>query len=90
MAVEIAAVGRPRKLPWQLPRTSADFRGDCRIAVAMCADGPGNCHGSFSVNCHGNCRVLPSVAVVGTTECATDRTAARAVATTEAFAMEVL
>ena len=33
MAVEIAAVGRPRKLPWKLPWTSADFRGDCRVAI---------------------------------------------------------
>ena len=39
----IASIERPRKLPWQLPRTFADFRGDCRVAVAMAADGRGNC-----------------------------------------------
>ena len=68
MAVEIASIERPRKLPWHLPRTSADFRGDCRVAVAMAADGRGNCHGSF--------RGFPCVAMVGTTEFATGRTAA--------------
>ena len=77
MGVEIAAVGRPWKLPWQLPRASADFRGDCRVAVAVAADARGNCH------------ELPWVAILATTECATDRTAARAVATTVAFAVKV-
>ena len=80
--MEIAAVGRPRKLPRQLPRNSADFRGDCRVAVAMAADGRGNYHPwqlpRTSVRCHG-----------GTTEFATDRTVVRAVATTVAFAAEV-
>ena len=67
MAVEIASIGRPWQLPWQLPRTSADFRGDCRVAVEMAADGRGNCHGSV----HG----FPLVAMVCTTEFATERTA---------------
>ena len=79
-----AAVGRPRELPWQLPRTSADFRGDCRDA-----QGRGNCHGRFRENCRGDCRGLPWVAMVGSTDVATDRTAARAVATTMVFAVEV-
>ena len=30
------------ELPWHLPRTSADFRGERRVAVAMAADGHGN------------------------------------------------
>ena len=77
MAVEIAAVGRQRKLPGQLPRTSAEFRGDCRVAVAIAADGRGNCRG------------LLWVAMIGKTEFTTDRTAARAVATAVAFAVEM-
>ena len=89
MAVEIAAVGRPWKLPWKLPRSSAEFRGDCRVSVAMAADGRRNCHGSVHGNCGGSCRGLPWVVMVGTTECATVRTAAHAVATTVAFAVEV-
>ena len=79
--VVFAAVGRPRKLPWQLPWTSADFCGDCRVSVAMAADGRGNCRG--------NCRGLPWVAMIGTTDFATDRTTARAVASSVAFAVEV-
>ena len=65
-----------------------DFRGDCRVAVAMAMDGRGNCHGSFR-NCRGNCRGLAWVVMVGTMEFAKDRTAARDVATTVAFAVEV-
>ena len=57
MAVEIAAVGRPRKLPRQLPRISSDLRGDCRVAMAMAADGRGNCHGSFRGKCRGKTAV---------------------------------
>ena len=64
MSVDIASVGRPPKLPWQLPRISVDFRGYCRVAVAMTADGRGN----FRDNCRG----LSRVAMVGTTEFATD------------------
>ena len=33
MAVEISSVGRPRKLPWQLPQNYAGFCGDCRVAA---------------------------------------------------------
>ena len=67
MAVEIASIERRRKLPWQWPRTSADFRGDCRVALAMAADCRGNCHGIFPGS--------PWVAMVGTTEFSTERTA---------------
>ena len=60
--------------------------------MAMAADGRGrpwkllwfDVGGNDRVNCHG----LPWVAMVGATEFATDRTAARAVATTVAFAVE--
>ena len=45
---------------------AADFRGDCRVAVAMAAGGRGNRHGSF--------RGFPWGAMVGTTEFATERT----------------
>ena len=89
MAVEIAAVGRPWKLPWQLPRTFADFCGDCRVSVAMAAVGRGNCHDSSRGNSRGNCCGLPWVAMTGTTECATDRTTARAMAILVAFTVEV-
>ena len=47
MAVEIPAVGRPRKLPWKWPRNSADFRGNHRV----------------SENRRGNGRVRPWMAV---------------------------
>ena len=40
-------------------------------------------------NCSGNFRRLPWVAIVGTTEFSTDRTAARAVATTVTFAWKL-
>ena len=79
MAVEIAAVGPAETAE----ENSADFRGHCRDAVAMAADGRG------SGNCRVNCRGLSYVAMVGTTEFATDRTAARAIATTVVFAVEV-
>ena len=83
MVVEIAAVGRPRKLLWQLPRNSAECRGDCRLAVALAADGRGI---STAVSyCRGNCRGRPWVVMVGTTEFATDKTAARAVANNRSF-----
>ena len=82
---KLAAVGRPRKLPWQLPRTSADVRGDWPVAVTMAADSRRNCNDSFRGTRRGKCRGLPWVTMVGTTDCATDRTAARAVATTVAF-----
>ena len=67
---------------------AADFRGSCRVSE--------DCRGWpwkllwFDVrgNYRGNCRGLPWVAMVGTTEFTTDRTAARAVATTVAFAVE--
>ena len=63
-----------------------------RIAVAMAAAGRGRPWKLlwFDVrgNYRGNCRGLPWVVMVGTTEFATDRTAARAVDTTVAFAVE--
>ena len=55
----------------------------------MAADGRGNRLCSFRGKCRGHCRGLPWVAMVGTTEVATGRTAARAVATSVAFAVEV-
>ena len=67
---------------------AADFRGDCRVAMAMAADSCGNCHGSFRGNCRDDGRGLPWVDMVGTTEFATGRTTARAVATTVAFSVE--
>ena len=62
--------------PWKLLRL--DVRGKCRR----------NCHDSFRGNCGGNCRGLPWIFMVVTTELTKDRTAARAVATTVAFAVE--
>ena len=47
----------------------------------MAADGRGDCHGSF--------RGFSLIAVAGTTEFASERTALRAVATTVAFAVVV-
>ena len=55
-----------------LPGTSGDFRGDCRVVEAIAANGRGNRPGSFHENCRGSCRGLPSVAIAGTTEFATD------------------
>ena len=65
MAVEIASIGRPRKLPRQLPRTSVVIAA---LSWQISADGRGNCHGSF--------RGFQWVAIVGTMEFATGRTAA--------------
>ena len=69
--------------------SATDFLGDCRVAVAMASEGRGNGHESFRRNCRGNCRGLPWVTVVGTTEVATDIVAARAVAIAVAFAVKV-
>ena len=77
--------GSPRKQPCKLLQTSADIRGDCRVAVAMAAYVRGNFHGSFRGNFRGNGRGLTWVGMVGTTEFATDRAAARAVDTTVVF-----
>ena len=67
MVVEIPLAGRSRKMSWKLPHYFADFRCDCRVAVATAAEVRGNGNGS-------------RVAMVDTTEFATDRTAACAVA----------
>ena len=69
--------------------TAAKFRGYCRVAVAMIAGGRRNCHSSFRGNCRGNDRGLPSVAMIGTTDFATDRTVARAMVTTVVVTVEV-
>ena len=58
-----------RGLAWQLPRIE-DYRGWPWKLLWFDVRG----------NCRGNCRGLPWVAMLGTTEFATDRTAARAVA----------
>ena len=64
-----------------------------RIAVAIAANGSGwpwkLLRLDVRENCRGNCREVPWFSMVGTTEFATDRIAARAVATTVAFAVEV-
>ena len=41
MAMETAAVGRSGKLPWQLPRTFAEFRGICRASDDFRGNGRG-------------------------------------------------
>lgn len=88
-----AAEGRGNCFGWTSVETAvasvADFRGNCRVAVAMTADICGNYHGSFRRKFRGHCRVLPCVAMVGTTVFSTGRTAARAAATTVNFAVNV-
>ena len=66
---------------------AADFRADCRVAVAMTADVRGNCHGG--TRSHGESRGRPLFAMVGATDFATDTTAVSAIAPTAAFAAEV-
>ena len=61
---------------------AADFRADCRVAVAMTADVRGNCHGGTRGNYHGKSRGRPLFAMVGATEFATDTTAVSAIAPT--------
>ena len=56
--------------------------------MAMAADDRGRPWFDVRGNYRGNCRGLPWVAMVGTTEFATDRTAARVVATTVVFAVD--
>ena len=89
MAVEICCGLTSAKIAVAI---AADFRGNCCVSEGSRGNGRGwpwkllwfDVRG----NCRGNCRGLPWVAMVGTTEFATDRTAARAVATTVACAVE--